>query len=132
MGRCGWRDREPWLDHWALEYEAMSDGTVRRSMKGLLSQYADRVLNTVRYAEKESCNPAYLKSLQEKENETEREIIEQFDALRTQARGLAQELRNIANADTRDWDDPTDFKAWAQNRARHALQRAQAVMKEGR
>ena len=30
-------------------------------------------------------------------------------------------LRNIANANTRDWDDPTDFKAWAQSRARFVL-----------
>ena len=31
---------------------------------------------------------------------------------------LLQELKNIANADTKDWDDPKDFKAWAQSRAR--------------
>lgn len=33
------------------------------------------------------------------------------------------ELRNIAQADTRDWDDPSDesFKAWAQSRARNMI-----------
>ena len=30
-------------------------------------------------------------------------------------------LKSIANADTLDWDDPQDFKAWAQSRARWAL-----------
>ena len=50
------------------------------------------------------------------------------DALLAQAWELADELQNIANANTRDWDDPTDFKAWAQSRARHALQKAQAVL----
>jgi len=51
-----------------------------------------------------------------------------YDALLAQAWELADELQNIANANTRDWDDPTDFKAWAQSRARHALQKAQAVL----
>lgn len=34
---------------------------------------------------------------------------------------LEQELRNIANADTVAWDDPTEFEAWAKSRARHTL-----------
>jgi hypothetical protein len=34
---------------------------------------------------------------------------------------LEQELRNIANADTVAWDDPTEFEPWAKNRARHTL-----------
>ncbi len=34
---------------------------------------------------------------------------------------LEQELRNIANADTAEWDDPTQFEAWAKSRARHTL-----------
>lgn len=34
---------------------------------------------------------------------------------------LRQELKNIANADTIAWDDPTEFEAWAKNRARHTL-----------
>jgi hypothetical protein len=34
---------------------------------------------------------------------------------------LEQELRNIANADTVAWDDPTEFEAWAKSRARGAL-----------
>lgn len=37
---------------------------------------------------------------------------------------LLTELQNIANANTRDWDDPSDFKAWAQSRARAAIARA--------
>ncbi|SDR52717.1 hypothetical protein [Paraburkholderia tuberum] len=42
-------------------------------------------------------------------------------SLRTQNEMLRQELRNIANADTVEWDDPTEFEAWAKSRARHAL-----------
>ena len=34
---------------------------------------------------------------------------------------LQTELRNIAEAKPHKWDDPSDFRAWAQNRARHAL-----------
>lgn len=34
---------------------------------------------------------------------------------------LLRELQNIANADTSTWDDPNDFKAWAQNRSRAAI-----------
>jgi len=41
--------------------------------------------------------------------------------LRVDAHALRQELRNIANADTKEWDDPTQFEAWAKSRARHTL-----------
>lgn len=34
---------------------------------------------------------------------------------------LLQELRNIAKAKPDTWDDPSDFRAWAQSRARHAI-----------
>lgn len=34
---------------------------------------------------------------------------------------LLQELRNIADAKPDTWDDPSDFRAWAQSRARHAI-----------
>jgi hypothetical protein len=37
---------------------------------------------------------------------------------------LLAELQNIANANTSDWDDPADFKAWAQNRARYTIRKA--------
>lgn len=31
------------------------------------------------------------------------------------------ELQGIASVSTTDWDDPSDFKGWAQSRARYAL-----------
>jgi hypothetical protein len=34
---------------------------------------------------------------------------------------LEQTLREIANADTVAWDDPTEYEAWAKSRARWAL-----------
>jgi hypothetical protein len=34
---------------------------------------------------------------------------------------LEQTLREIANADTVEWDDPTEFEAWAKSRARWTL-----------
>ena len=40
---------------------------------------------------------------------------------------LLQELRNIANADTAEWDDKTEFEAWAKNRARAAIAKATGV-----
>lgn len=42
----------------------------------------------------------------------------------TAAPELLAELQNIANANTCDWDDPSDFKAWAQSRARAAIAKA--------
>jgi hypothetical protein len=47
-----------------------------------------------------------------------------LDLIEQQAERIAeleQELRNIANADTVEWDDPTQFEAWAKSRARHTL-----------
>lgn len=40
---------------------------------------------------------------------------------------LLAELQNIANADTRTWDDPSDFKGWAQSRARAAIAKAEGA-----
>jgi hypothetical protein len=37
---------------------------------------------------------------------------------------LLQELRNIANADTAEWDDRSEFEAWAKSRARFAIANA--------
>jgi len=34
---------------------------------------------------------------------------------------LLQELKNIANACYREWDNPDDFQAWAQSRAKFAI-----------
>ena len=41
--------------------------------------------------------------------------------LRVDAEVMQQELKNIANADTVEWDDPTQYEAWAKSRARHTL-----------
>jgi len=46
---------------------------------------------------------------------------EQHAQLLATHQSLYDELTNIANANTKDWDDPSDFKAWAQNRAKAAL-----------
>lgn len=40
---------------------------------------------------------------------------------------LLVELEYIANANTKDWDDPEDFKAWAQNRARFAIAKSKEI-----
>lgn len=42
--------------------------------------------------------------------------------LRVDAELMRQELKNIANADTVEWDDPTQYEAWAKSRARWALE----------
>jgi molybdenum cofactor biosynthesis enzyme MoaA len=41
--------------------------------------------------------------------------------LRVDSEAMRQELKNIANADTVEWDDPTQYEAWAKSRARHTL-----------
>ena len=51
--------------------------------------------------------------------------LEDYDHLRAQHAILLAELQNIANANTKDWDDPIDFKGWAQSRARHAIEKAE-------
>jgi hypothetical protein len=40
-------------------------------------------------------------------------------------KGLLDELRNIANAKPDTWDDPNEFRAWAQNRARFTIAKAE-------
>jgi hypothetical protein len=50
--------------------------------------------------------------------------VEAADVIEQQAAKIAtleQTLREIANADTVEWDDPTEFEAWAKSRARHSL-----------
>lgn len=37
---------------------------------------------------------------------------------------LYAELENIANVQPGPWEDPSEFRAWAQNRARNALAKA--------
>ena len=50
--------------------------------------------------------------------------LEAADLIERQAARIAileQTLREIANADTVEWDDPTEFEAWAKSRARFTL-----------
>jgi hypothetical protein len=49
------------------------------------------------------------------------EAADALEAANARIAELEQELRNIANADTVEWDDPTQFEAWAKSRARHTL-----------
>lgn len=43
------------------------------------------------------------------------------DELKKKLDAAMQELKNIANADTVAWDDPTQYEAWAKSRARFTL-----------
>ena len=43
------------------------------------------------------------------------------EAVYTCAAELLQELQAIANADTAEWTDRTEFEAWAKSRARAAI-----------
>lgn len=52
---------------------------------------------------------------------TQREAADLIEQQVARIAELEQELRNIANADTVAWDDPTEFEAWAKSRARHTL-----------
>lgn len=45
-------------------------------------------------------------------------------ALIASAPDLLQELRNIANADTAEWDDKSEFEVWAKSRASAAIAKA--------
>jgi hypothetical protein len=42
-----------------------------------------------------------------------------------------QELKNIANADTVEWDDPTQYEDWAKSRARWALGKVEGEKPHG-
>ena len=61
----------------------------------------------------------YEASIRRKTDELESEIKK----LKHEAMKLRQELENIATAKPMSWDDPKEFTPWAQNRARHALDR---------
>lgn len=50
-------------------------------------------------------------------------VLARVGELEAQTEMLRQELKNIANADTIAWDDPTEFEPWAKSRARHALEK---------
>ncbi|MFM0044058.1 hypothetical protein [Paraburkholderia sediminicola] len=50
-----------------------------------------------------------------------RDAADTLEAANARIATLEQELRNIANADTVAWDDPSEFEAWAKSRARHTL-----------
>jgi uncharacterized membrane protein YccC len=52
---------------------------------------------------------------------TPSECVTALTTLLAQLEIATQELKNIANADTIAWDDPTEYEAWAKNRARWAL-----------
>ena len=49
------------------------------------------------------------------------EAADALEAANARIAELEQELRNIANADTVEWDDPSQFEAWAKSRARAVL-----------
>jgi uncharacterized protein YgbK (DUF1537 family) len=49
------------------------------------------------------------------------EAADAVEAANARIAELEQELRNIANADTVEWDDRTQFEEWAKSRARHTL-----------
>ena len=49
-------------------------------------------------------------------------------ALFAAAPDLYRELENIVNARPEGWPDPTEFVAWAQNRARYALEKARGEL----
>jgi hypothetical protein len=52
---------------------------------------------------------------------TVRQAATALAALSDRLEIATQELKNIANADTIAWDDPTEYEAWAKSRARWAL-----------
>lgn len=52
-----------------------------------------------------------------------REAADTLEVANARIAALEQELRNIANADTIAWDDPTQFEAWAKSRARWTLEK---------
>jgi hypothetical protein len=54
-----------------------------------------------------------------------RELLYEYERVLSQRAELLQELKNIANAPSKNFLDDTDFKAWAQNRARAAIATAE-------
>jgi hypothetical protein len=47
--------------------------------------------------------------------------VKALEAANTRITTLEQTLREIANADTAEWDDRSEFEGWAKGRARGAL-----------
>lgn len=48
--------------------------------------------------------------------------VTQLNQARRERDALLVELQIIANATTITWDEPNEFRAWAQNRARHVIE----------
>jgi uncharacterized membrane protein YccC len=61
---------------------------------------------------------------------TASECVTALTTLLAQLEIATQELKNIANADTVAWDDPTEYEAWAKSRARWALGKVAKIEKE--
>jgi len=60
---------------------------------------------------------AELKLNDEVDTDCRNLLCEERDAAERVRDIYRDELRNIANANPRNWEDPSDFKAWAQSRA---------------
>jgi hypothetical protein len=71
------------------------------------------LVQRLRYWEKEPCLPGPAASCKEAAD-----LLEQQS---TRITTLEQTLREIANADTAEWDDRSEFEGWAKGRARGAL-----------
>ena len=78
--------------------------------------------------EQQAAKIVELENKYEEEAFSSGRMREQIHLLTTQSRRyrdriatLEQTLREIANADTVEWDDPTEFEAWSKSRARHTL-----------
>lgn len=52
------------------------------------------------------------------------ELIGSIVVLESKNTNLLQELRNIANANTAEWDDRSEFESWVKSRARSAYEKA--------
>ncbi len=54
-------------------------------------------------------------------------LLRDLNRSKSEAARLRKELENIVNAKPQTWYDPKDFTAWAQSRARHALNKKQSL-----
>lgn len=77
----------------------------------------DDMQNRVEVTDGAGVSVLVFRNTTDKERQFAMQVVKRWNAYDA----ILAELQNIANADASKWDCPSDFKAWAQSRARFVL-----------
>ena len=77
----------------------------------------DDMQNRVEVSDDAGVSVLVFRNTTDKERRFAMQVVKRWNAYDA----LVAELQNIANADANKWEHPSDFKTWAQSRARFVL-----------